>query len=193
MIGPYLLQKPRAPCDGRGLGSGADLQPAVLDRCLAGLVAQAFDPSAYEIVIADDAASDRTCRQVEEWRSRCLRRRDRPSTTCRCGHARSGRRPQCRVAIRPGRVIAFTDDDCIPEPEWLAAGTRAIRDGATGVSGRVVVPPTRGPTDYERNAAGWRPRSSSPRTASISGRRSRLSAGSTSVSPWPGGRIAISG
>ena len=44
----------------------------LLDRCLAGLVAQAFDPSAYEIIIADDAASDRTRHQVEDWRSRCL-------------------------------------------------------------------------------------------------------------------------
>ena len=60
----------------------------LLDRCLAGLVAQAFDPSAYEIVIADDAASDRTA-----IRSRIggagVCRRDRPSTTCRCGPARS--------------------------------------------------------------------------------------------------------
>ncbi len=53
-----------------------------------------------------------------------------------------------------GGVIAFTDDDCIPEPEWLAAGVRAIREGATGVSGRVVVPLPEDPTDYERNAAG---------------------------------------
>ena len=51
-------------------------------------------------------------------------------------------------------MIAFTDDDCIPQPEWLAAGTRAIHDGATGVSGRVVVPLPEDPTDYERNAAG---------------------------------------
>jgi glycosyltransferase involved in cell wall biosynthesis len=53
-----------------------------------------------------------------------------------------------------GRVIAFTDDDCIPEPEWLAAGTRAMREGASGVSGRVVMPLPEDPTDYELNAAG---------------------------------------
>ena len=47
-------------------------RPQLLDRCLAGLVAQTFDASAYEIVIADDAASESTRRQVEGWRSRFL-------------------------------------------------------------------------------------------------------------------------
>jgi glycosyltransferase involved in cell wall biosynthesis len=47
-------------------------RPQLLERCLEGLVAQAFDPTAYEVVIADDAASDSTRRQVEAWRSRFL-------------------------------------------------------------------------------------------------------------------------
>ena len=129
-------------------------RPEFLDRCLAGLVAQAFDPSAYEIVIADDAASESTRRQVEEWRSRFL-------PTGPVIHYVPVRDLQGPAAARNagwrfarGRVIAFTDDDCIPEPEWLAAGARAIREGATGVSGRIVVPLPEEPTDYERNAAG---------------------------------------
>ena len=51
-------------------------------------------------------------------------------------------------------MIAFTDDDCVPDGGWLAAGVRAIREGATGVSGRIIVPLPKDPTDYERNAAG---------------------------------------
>jgi glycosyltransferase involved in cell wall biosynthesis len=126
----------------------------LLDRCLAALVAQTFDPSAYEIVIADDAASETTRRQVEDWRNRC------PQTEpavhylpVRDSHGPAAAR-NAGWRFARGRVIAFTDDDCIPEPEWLTAGTRAIRDGATGVSGRVVVPLPEDPTDYERNAAG---------------------------------------
>jgi glycosyltransferase involved in cell wall biosynthesis len=129
-------------------------RPQLLDRCLAALVAQTFDPSAYEIVIADDAANETTRRQVEDWRNRC------PQTgpavhylPVRDSHGPAAAR-NAGWRFARGRVIAFTDDDCIPEPEWLTAGTRAIRDGATGVSGRVVVPLPEDPTDYERNAAG---------------------------------------
>ncbi|HEX2281306.1 MAG TPA: glycosyltransferase [Thermomicrobiales bacterium] len=129
-------------------------RPELLELCLAALVAQTFDPSAYEIVIADDAASERTRHQVEDWRRRCL-------LTGPPIHYLPVRDSQGPAAARNagwrcarGRVIAFTDDDCIPEPEWLSAGVRAIRNGATGVSGRVFMPLPEDPTDYERNAAG---------------------------------------
>ena len=51
-------------------------------------------------------------------------------------------------------MIAFTDDDCISDPAWLAAGSKAIHEGATGVSGRIIMPLPEDPTDYELNAAG---------------------------------------
>ena len=58
-------------------------RPQLLDRCLAALIAQTFDPSAYEIVIADDAACKSTRRQVEDWRAGACKR-DRQSNTCPC-------------------------------------------------------------------------------------------------------------
>ena len=42
----------------------------MLDRCLAALAAQDLDPADYEILIADDAASAETRRQVEDWARR---------------------------------------------------------------------------------------------------------------------------
>jgi glycosyltransferase involved in cell wall biosynthesis len=129
-------------------------RPQLLERCLEGLVAQAFDPSTYEIIVADDAASEETRRQVEDWQSRCLQ-------TGPAIHYLPVRDTRGPAAARNagwrfarGRVIAFTDDDCIPDSEWLAAGTRAINEGASGVSGRVVMPLPEDPTDYELNAAG---------------------------------------
>jgi glycosyltransferase involved in cell wall biosynthesis len=53
-----------------------------------------------------------------------------------------------------GDVIAFTDDDCIPDPSWLKTGLEAIMHGADGISGRVIVPLRSNPTDYEWNACG---------------------------------------
>ncbi len=129
-------------------------RPELLQRCLAALVAQTCDPSTYEIVIADDAASESTRRQVEDWRRRCLL--TGPAIhylPVRDSHGPAAAR-NAGWRFAQGRVIAFTDDDCIPEPEWLEAGSQAVRDGATGVSGRIIVPLPEDPTDYERNAAG---------------------------------------
>ena len=52
-------------------------------------------------------------------------------------------------------VIAFTDDDCIPAPDWLMTGLTAVTRPEVGaVWGRVIVPLTADPTDWERNVAG---------------------------------------
>lgn len=135
-------------------------RPELLSRCLAALVAQDFDPAAYEIIIADDAASDETQRLVEYWAERI---------GCATGYGKgvpllryvpvtgahgpaAARNTGWRVAT--GEIIAFTDDDCIPDSGWLSAGVAAFVDGVVGVSGRLIVPLPEPPTDYERNAAG---------------------------------------
>lgn len=46
-----------------------------------------------------------------------------------------------------GAALAFTDADCEPEPDWLAAGLRALED-ADIVQGRVV--PVRPPGPFDR-------------------------------------------
>ena len=128
-------------------------RPELLDRCLAALVAQTFDPSAYEIVIADDAASESTRRQVEEWRNRYLQR-DRQFTICQCVIAQgpaAARNAGWRFG--QGRVIAFTDDDCIPQPRMAARpasghsrrGARRSRGGSSYrcLSGRPTTSATR--------------------------------------------------
>lgn len=67
-----------------------------------------------------------------------------------------------------GKIIAFTDDDCLPQPDWLANGLAAFNppgnsSGENGsgpkpeisaVSGRVIVPLPENPTDNELNATG---------------------------------------
>lgn len=49
--------------------------------------------------------------------------------------------------------IAFTDDDCLPQPTWLMAGLLPLVRGAQVVTGRVRIPLPGQPTHYDRTAA----------------------------------------
>jgi hypothetical protein len=53
-------------------------------------------------------------------------------------------------------IIAFTDDDTLPDPGWLTAGAGTLeRDTElAAVTGRVIVPLPPRPTDYQRNESG---------------------------------------
>ncbi|HDR9311912.1 TPA: glycosyltransferase, partial [Burkholderia multivorans] len=55
-----------------------------------------------------------------------------------------------------GALIAFTDDDTIPDPTWLRHGAAALlaEPSAAAAAGRIEVPLRPRPTDYERDAAG---------------------------------------
>lgn len=47
-------------------------------------------------------------------------------------------------------MLAFTDADCVPEPDWLASGLRALAAGAELVQGRVGPPPGHGAGPFDR-------------------------------------------
>src|SRR5690606_26512499 len=53
-----------------------------------------------------------------------------------------------------GPVIAFTDDDTVPDAGWLAAGLAAMVDGVAAVTGRIEMPLPAKPSDIEVDAAG---------------------------------------
>jgi glycosyltransferase involved in cell wall biosynthesis len=129
-------------------------RPALLACCLRALLEQDLAATAYEVIVADDAASDETRQLVEGW-ARLV-----------CGSGKTLRYlPVADGAHGPavarnagwraasGEIIAFTDDDCIPAPQWLRAGLEAFTADVVGVAGRLVVPIGPAPTDYEHNAA----------------------------------------
>lgn len=126
-----------------------------LERCLRALLAQDFTPADYEIIIVDDAASDQTKQQVEEWSARMAAEgytiRYLPISKTAHGPA-AARNIGWRAA--QSEIIAFTDDDCIPEQRWLNAGLTAFDSDKdiAAISGRIVIPMSTSVTDYEYNA-----------------------------------------
>src|SRR5690349_8352488 len=103
-----------------------------LERMLAGLAAQ--ERRADEVIIVDDGSSDDTAAVLERQEGNAplpLRVIRRPSAA---GPA-TAREDGWRAAS--GQLIAFTDDDCVPAPGWLAAAERAWRrEPFTFVQGR---------------------------------------------------------
>ncbi len=130
-------------------------RPELLARCLTALMEQDFDATAYEVIVADDAACNETWHEVEALAKRMAKcgRTVRYVAVQGVHGPAAARNAGWRAAV--GEIIAFTDDDCVPTPGWLRAGVAAFRDGVIGVAGQLIVPlPTeRCPTDYEVNAS----------------------------------------
>jgi GT2 family glycosyltransferase len=125
-------------------------RPELLARCLAALAEQDLPPDEYEVLVADDAASTQTRAQVADWAESHSNVHYLP---VRGSHGPAAARNVGWRAAR-GEVIAFTDDDTIPDPGWLSAGLRAGIGSVAAISGRIVMPLPGSPTDYELNAAG---------------------------------------
>lgn len=123
---------------------------ALLQRCLTALLGQRYDPVAYEIIVVDDGAEAQTRDVVEAMASRTPVAVRYIAVTGRHGPAAARNRGW---ETARGEIIAFTDDDTVPAPDWLAAGVTALHDNVVGVWGRIVVPLVGVPTDYEREIA----------------------------------------
>jgi glycosyltransferase involved in cell wall biosynthesis len=129
-------------------------RPQLLEQCLAALVAQQFPPTRYEIVIVDDGPSAATRAVVEAWRARVTLNGPRIAYVANSGaHGPAAARNRGWKNAR-GSIIAFTDDDTIPDPQWLVHGMRAFGEDVQAVWGKIVMPLDGTPTDYERDAKG---------------------------------------
>ena len=101
-----------------------------LEQCLGSLRNQSLDPSRYEIVVVDDCSSDRTPGVAERYATRVVR------NSKNLGLAASR---NVGVEATAAAVLAFTDDDCVPDRDWLSEFLAAFDDPeALGVGGRVV-------------------------------------------------------
>lgn len=123
----------------------------LLQRCLRALLRQQFEPHAYEVFVCDDAASPACAQVVAEIAARASVAIHYIPVTATQGPAGARNRGWERAR---GDIIAFTDDDTIPDARWLAHGVAAFADDVVGAWGRIVVPLPPEPTDYERDTAG---------------------------------------
>ncbi len=115
------------------------------------LALQRFDPSRWELIVADDAAREATRSQVESWRKKARFTLRYVAVTGSHGPAAARNRGWKHAA---GKIIAFTDDDTLPQPGWLQNGAKRFADPQVlAVAGYTMLPVSTDPTDYERDAA----------------------------------------
>jgi glycosyltransferase involved in cell wall biosynthesis len=124
---------------------------ALLERCLDAVIQQTLDSSAYEIIVVDGASQEKTKKLVEQFAAETAQPAIRYLATEGNKGPAAARNLGWRSAA--SSLIAFTDDDCIPERDWLEKGVAAAGPGIDGVSGRVVVPLGYKPSDHELNVS----------------------------------------
>ena len=90
---------------------------AALRICIGHLDAQTFPRERFEVIVADNGSSA-SLAEIEAAApgARVVRIAERGA-----GPARNG-----GVAASRHEIIAFTDSDCVPEPQWLEAGLREL-------------------------------------------------------------------
>lgn len=125
-------------------------RPELLTRCLQALARQTHLARLMEVIVCDDGPDISTRLAVETLAATTPYRLRYLAVTATQGPAAARNRgwEQSSYAI-----IAFTDDDTIPQPQWLEEGIKSI-GCSLAVSGRILVPLPPNPTDYEKNEAG---------------------------------------
>lgn len=101
-----------------------------LGACLEALAGQDYQHDRYEVIVVDNGAPSGAVEGLTRHRG------FRPAVEAVPGSYRA-RNTGVRLAL--GEVLAFTDADCRPRPDWLSQSVRALQAGAGVVAGRVEV------------------------------------------------------
>lgn len=124
---------------------------ADLPGLIAALERQTYPLEDVEVVVVDNGSTDGSFEMLNglvESSPLCLR----PVRLEVNDGSSGGRNAGWRAAS--GEVVAFTDDDCLPDPDWLKAGLAVMEDDVVLVQGRTV--PQRKVRALERSAGSER-------------------------------------
>jgi glycosyltransferase involved in cell wall biosynthesis len=118
-------------------------RPHLLRNCIQCLVDQSFDKSFYEVIVVSDGCDDESRNVVNSFKQfhpLHLPEKKGPAAARNLGWQRAW-----------GKMIAFTDDDCLPERTWLAYLYKTYRgESVIAYAGKVKVPLPSHSSDYAK-------------------------------------------
>ncbi|OJW16931.1 glycosyltransferase [Mucilaginibacter sp. 44-25] len=126
-------------------------RPKLLANCLKALLQQKFDKHQYEIIVVSDGPDEQTKAAISKWslydhpqiKYLPLPQKKGPAGARNYGWLNA-----------KGSIIAFTDDDCLPDAHWLQQiVAHCDPEKEIAITGKVIVPISGRPTDHEQNTA----------------------------------------
>jgi mycofactocin system glycosyltransferase len=104
-------------------------RPIDIEECLHSLSNLVYPPEKSEILVVDDASTDRTTQVVSEFPVQLIKlKENRQAPYCRNLAAQKAK----------GDILAFIDSDCLADPHWLQELTPTFKDRAVAAVGGVV-------------------------------------------------------
>ncbi|HEU4551936.1 MAG TPA: glycosyltransferase [Chitinophaga sp.] len=126
-------------------------RPQLLMQCITALARQHFERDDFEVIVVSDGPDSITKKQVVSWKHTGLLDIRYIPLPAKKGPA-AARNAGWRAA--GGVIIAFTDDDCQPDENWLRnIWEQYCSQPYIAFTGRVIVPAPEKPTDHEWNTA----------------------------------------
>ena len=106
--------------------------PWQLKRCLRALEDQTYPKSSYEVIVVDNGSSESIEPVVNGFGHALATHEGRPGS-----YAARNR----GLSVARGEVIAFTDSDCVPAPDWIERGVAnlLVAAGCGLVAGKVEI------------------------------------------------------
>jgi glycosyltransferase involved in cell wall biosynthesis len=129
-------------------------RPLLLIKCLEALLAQDFPKAEYEIIVVTDGPDEDTRSVVNEAIETGLF----SNLVCYSPGTKRGPAAARNAGwkMAKGKLILFTDDDCMPAPGWIRQYYDACifySEPVMAFTGKVIVPRSKKPTDFELNTA----------------------------------------
>jgi glycosyltransferase involved in cell wall biosynthesis len=102
-----------------------------IGECVESIFALSFPRNDVELLLIDNASSDRTAKILDRYRDRAiiLHEATRGPAAARNRGLKNAR----------GDIIAFTDADCVVHRDWLGRLIEPLRDHAVGIAGGTIL------------------------------------------------------
>src|SRR5687767_11389481 len=112
-------------------------RPALLKRCLDALIRQTLGKDGFEVIVVSDGPDEETATLLKSMED------EAPEVRYAALPEKKGPAAARNLGWKTARasIIAFTDDDCVPDSNWLKAGLERFQTLSDMVfSGKVIVP-----------------------------------------------------